>query len=213
MVAVSRAAVERDLRALERRVRDLDSTPEALATVGRLVQEALKAADASEHSGGQAASPARRGRQVAPAELEAADAAWSAAEERGRRYRDDALAELGPVLGPGEVARRLGVSTVTVSNWRRQNRLLGLRFDGHQYLYPLFQFVDTPARGERGVLSQIEQVLGALAGPSAWAKAQFLLSPAPFLGGQVPLDVLRGGRTSEVEQVLKLAEAAGEMGA
>jgi hypothetical protein len=59
---------------------------------------------------------------------------WEAAFERGKSYRDVALREVGPVLTPVEVAARLGVSAVTVNNWRRRKRLLAFRFDEHKYL-------------------------------------------------------------------------------
>jgi hypothetical protein len=47
-------------------------------------------------------------REVADAQLRAADAGWQAARERGRGYRDQAWAEIGTLLTPREVAQRLG---------------------------------------------------------------------------------------------------------
>jgi hypothetical protein len=63
-------------------------------------------------------------RSAAPTagELHVADARWQAALERGRRYRAEAQAQVGPLLTPAETAQRLGVSPVTVNRWRRQDR-------------------------------------------------------------------------------------------
>src|SRR5205085_7903156 len=51
-------------------------------------------------------------RSAAPTagELHVADVRWQAALERGRRYRDEAQAQVGPLLRPAETAQRLGVS-------------------------------------------------------------------------------------------------------
>ena len=71
------------------------------------------------------------------------------------------------------------MSPVTVNKWRRQDKLLGLRFDDHQYVYPLFQFADSPLAGERGVLRHLDGVLQALDECTAWEKALFLLTAHP----------------------------------
>jgi hypothetical protein len=73
-------------------------------------------------------------------------------------------------------AERLGVSAVTVSEWRRQGKLLGLRFDDHQYRYPLWQFAESPLQGERGVLRHLDAVLAALGDRTEWEKALFLIT-------------------------------------
>ena len=110
---------------------------------------------------------------------------------RERRYRDEAQAQVDPLLTPAETAQRLRVSPVTVNKWRRQDKLLGLRFDDHQYLYPLFQFAASPLQGERGVLRHLDGVLQALGQRTAWEKALFLLAAHPRLGGKTPVEVLR----------------------
>lgn len=151
-------------------------------------------------------------REISPEEREKADAHWAAARERGRRYRDEALAQIGPTLTPGQVSERLGLTTVTVSNWRRRGKLLALRFDDHQHLYPAFQFVTSPSEGEQGVLRHLDEVLPRLGDRSGWQKAQFLLTPAPYLGGQAPIALLRAGDAGDLARVLRLAERAGELG-
>lgn len=153
-------------------------------------------------------------RAVSVDELRVADARWNEAHARGHRYRDEARTQVGPLLTPRVVADRLGVSKATVNNWRRQDRLLGLHFDGHQYLYPLFQFVDSPAHGERGVLRHMDTILALLHDQPSWEKAQFFLTPAPFLGGKTPLELLRQRRMplDDLERVRALAQRTGEMG-
>ena len=151
-------------------------------------------------------------RPVAEADVEAADAAWQAAMARGHRHREQALAGLGPVLTPREAAARLGVSTMTVNNWRRHGRLLAVRLDHHQYLYPAFQFAETPVEGERGVVRHLDRALAALGDRPEWERARFFATPAPALGGQRPIDALRAGDPAAAARVIDLARHGGEMG-
>jgi hypothetical protein len=151
-------------------------------------------------------------RVVSRKEMAEADRSWAAAFERGHSYRDAALRDIGPVLTPAKVAARLGVSAVTVNNWRRRKRLLAFRFDEHQYLYPAFQFVDHPEHGERGVLRQLDAVLVLLPFRAEWARVQFFLTPSPALSGRTPLDVLRRGDEHTIERLKKVAAHADELG-
>ena len=117
------------------------------------------------------------------------------------------------MLTPQQVARRLGVSRATVASWRGKHKLLGVRFDDHQYLFPAFQFVDQPERGERGVLRYLDSVLAALGQRSPWWKARFLRTPAGALGGSSPLEVLAAAypASSGLDRLLLLARHSGEM--
>jgi hypothetical protein len=153
-------------------------------------------------------------REVTGDELRAADAGWQDARQRGRRYRDEARAAIGALLTPREVADRLGVSRATVASWRAQGKLLGVRFDNHQYLYPAFQFVLAPEQGERGVLRHLDSVLAALGDRSPWWKARFLRTPAGALGGRTPLDLLQAPEpgAADLERLLLLARHSGELG-
>jgi hypothetical protein len=117
------------------------------------------------------------------------------------------------LLRPAETAPRLGVSPVTVNKWRRQDTLLGLSFDDHQYVYPLFQFAASPLQGERGVLRHLDGVLQALSKRTAWEKALFLLATHPRLGGKIPVKVLRQKLSLDMrDRLYLLAQHAGEMG-
>ncbi len=153
-------------------------------------------------------------REIAAPQLQAADAGWREARQRGQRYRDHARAEVGELLTPREVAQRLGVSRATVANWRAQNKLLGVRFDDHQYLFPAFQFIATPEQGERGVLQHLDAVLAALGPRSPWWKARFLRTPAGALDDRTPLEVLSAADPvrAGLDRVLLLAHHSGELG-
>lgn len=150
--------------------------------------------------------------EATPEDVREADASWQAALKRGRSHRDVALERFGPFLTPGQVADRLGASTVTVNNWRRRSKLLALRFDDHQYLYPAFQFSASPEQGEQGVLRHFAEIVTLLPTDSSWTKAGFFLTQAPFLDGRTPLDMLRSGTSEDVERVRLLASRMGEMG-
>jgi hypothetical protein len=152
-------------------------------------------------------------RSVTDEELRRADIGWQAAHERGRNYREDAKKEIGTLLTPTQVGEHLGISRTTIANWRITNKLLGVQFDRHQYLYPAFQFVTSPEQGETGVVRYLDVLLSALGNRSAWWKARFLLAPAPELGGDTPLQVLHGAATdSEPAHLLMFARHSGEMG-
>ena len=230
MAAVTKEIVRRDAHTLARLVEEVaeqsqpaelaaihDALGRALATLRRVVSPPPIGAYETgvDHELRRAYFPQPRSprRPIGARELREADTRWDAARERGHRHREEALAALGPMLTPGEVAARLGVSTVTVNNWRRGRKLLGLRFDDHQFLYPLFQFAESPAEGERGVLRGFDELLGLLGALPPWQQASFFLAPSPSLGGRSPLDVLRVGDAAGLARVRELAAGAGEMGA
>jgi hypothetical protein len=138
---------------------------------------------------------------------------WRDAFARGRRYRETAFNQVGPLLTPAQVLDRLGISSVTLSKWRRSAKILGLRFDDHQYLYPAWQFVASPELGERGILRHLDRILAALGSCSDWTKARFLLAPQPRFGSSSPLDLLvHGPDQAMLDRILDLARHVGETG-
>lgn len=230
MAAVRKDEITREMARLRRAVDAVVAAaqPADLPTVRSVLTEAATAVEAigTQASGGYAVDlPAERQRLYFPRradeqrpptddEMAHSDARWRERQVEGRRFRAQALAQLGLVLTPAETAAHLGVSAMTVSNWRRQGKLLGLRFDGHQYLYPAFQFAETLAQGERGVVRDLDRVLVALGDRTAWEKARYLITPWPYLQGRRPLDILRGdaGDASDRERVVHYARHTGEMG-
>ncbi len=225
----TRQEVEQEVRRLQHAVAEAVAAPETadLPGISAVLHQAAAQVEALRMRGDVHSAafvipiPPERMRAYFPTPAEApsadalrlADECWQAARERGRRYRAEAQAQVGPLLTPAETAQRLGVSPVTVNKWRRQDKLLGLRFDDHQYVYPLFQFAASPLQGERGVLRHLDAVLRALGERTAWEKALFLLAPHPRLGGQTPLEVLRQEPPAHaIERLSHLAHHAGEMG-
>jgi hypothetical protein len=122
------------------------------------------------------------------------------------KHRQRAYEVVGPLLTPGQVAERLGVSLVTVNNWRKQNKLLGLRFDSHQYQYPAWQFADSPEEGEHGVLRNLDMLLKNMKNEHPWVIARFCLRELPQLGDKTVLHVLRTGDAQALEVVKELAQ-------
>ena len=228
MALSSKDEVRQELRHLQLAVDELpDGSPAVLARIHAILTQASASVKAIQSESAMGAydipiSPERMReyfpvahrsrREVTPEEARQADAYWDTASERGRSHRTEALKRVGPVLTPREVAERLGTTTVTVNNWRRRSKLLALRFDDHQYLYPVFQFSSSPEQGEQGVLRHFAEILAMLPSASSWTKAGFFLTKAPFLGGLTPLDMLRSGTLEDVERVRSLAARMGEMG-
>lgn len=220
--------VKQDLRILERTVSQaVEGAPDSIAEIRSVLHQAsdaVRTIRSSRSSGAYSVSvdPSHRSlyfpsvrwerRCVSAEEMREANAAWEAALERGRRHQHEAFESIGPFLTPRQASDRLGVSRVTVNNWRRRGKLLALRFDDHQYVYPAFQFSESPAQGENGLLRHLDEILPMLPTDSPWVKAKFFLTGAPALDGRTPLELLRMGRAADVERVRRYAPHMGEMG-
>ena len=223
-------AVEQDTRQLTRTISDvLTLAPEGIPAMRAVLHQAMAQLEEILRAQGTGTpnspvpdQPLRHyfplhtspRRDISADQLQTADAGWHEARQRGQHYRDQAQAEVGELLTPREVAQRLGVSRATVANWRTQNKLLGVRFDDHQYLFPAFQFVAAPEQGERGVLQHLDAVLATLGPRSPWWKARFLRTPAGALDGRSPLEVLSAADPvrAGLDRVLLLAHHSGELG-
>jgi len=152
------------------------------------------------------------GQLISAEERTVANERWTTAVARGQSYRARALDQIGPLLTPREVSDRLGVSVTTVNNWRRRDKLLGVRFEHHQYLYPAWQFVGSPADGHSGVLHHLDEVVLSLGEIHPWEKARFLLAPEPLFRGLTPLEIIHHGTLIEIERLKELASRRGEIG-
>ena len=136
-----------------------------------------------------------------------AAAAFAEAGRLGRKRVGSVYEAVGPLLSPGDVASRLGVTRATVHNWRQAGRLLALHPNQHTYVYPAFQFTE-PNESEDGLLVGLADVLAALAEISPLGKALWLQAKQPSLGGRTPLEVLRAERLNGQDSVLAAAAAA-----
>src|SRR6266851_1363937 len=136
-----------------------------------------------------------------------AEAAFADARRLGRKRAQSVYEAVGPLLSPGDVASRLGVTRATVHNWRQAGRLLALHPNHHTYMYPAFQFTE-PNESEDGLLVGLADVLAALAEISPLGKALWLQAKQPSLGGRTPVDVLRADRQTGLDSVLAAAAAA-----
>lgn len=96
----------------------------------------------------------------------------------------------GPVVGAGEIERRLGVKRSTLNTWARRGAVIGLLRGERKLAYPLEQFVDNrPLEG----LAEIVRL--APDARSAWL---WLRQPNAALKGHTPLESLRSGGKSAV---------------
>ena len=135
-----------------------------------------------------------------------AAAAFGEARRVGRKRARSVYEAVGPLLSPGDVASRLGVTRATVHNWRQAGRLLALHPNQHTYVYPAFQFTE-PTESEDGLLVGLADVLAALAEISPLGKALWLQAKQPSLGGRTPVEVLRADRQTGLDSVLAAAAA------
>lgn len=103
-----------------------------------------------------------------------------------------------------EVAELLGISRQAVDKRRVEGKLLALDPPKRGNRYPSWQF------GDRGVVEGLEQVLTALEGHDAWARARFMTSSNARLGGKTPIARLRSG---DVAAVVRAAETFAVHGA
>lgn len=93
-----------------------------------------------------------------------------------------------------------GLSAGVLSRLRRANRVLALPLPGSRphYRYPAFQF-------EPAVCDAMPELLELFGRARVWPLFDFLMHPEPLLGGKVPLDLLKSGRTYDVLRFARVA--------
>lgn len=95
----------------------------------------------------------------------------------------------GPVVGPGELEKALGVKRSTLQDWHKRGSVIRLLKGERKHVYPLAQFVDgRPVQG----MSRVHGII-----PNARAAWQWLITDKPSIGG-APLDLLKQGRVDDV---------------
>src|ERR1700716_4235930 len=214
-MTMATSALVRDLEDLQERLQ-VAPPPRVARRVRALIHEALglltdtPARETSSHTVPVRLTTERAARYspepeiLLPAE---ADAAFAEARRLGHKRAGTVYEALGPLLTPGDVVTRLGVTRATVHNWRQAGRLLALHPNQHTYVYPAFQFTES-TDSDDGLLVGLADVLAALAEISPLGKALWLQAKQPSLGGRTPVEVLRTGRKNGLAQVLVAAGAA-----
>ncbi len=113
---------------------------------------------------------------------------------RGQAYRAGLLADPRLMLSSEVLAGRLGVTRMTVNNWRDEGKLLALRNAANDYRYPAWQV-------EEAIRAAMPALLRALQGADPWDAYRFFTTVDGYLG-RTPLEALRAGET---ERVLRAA--------
>ena len=133
-MTVATSALVRDLEDLHDRLQ-VTPPPRVARRVRALIHEALgllistPARETSSHTVPLPLTPEREARYSPEPEIllpDEADAAFAEARRVGRKRAGSVYGTLGPLLTPGDVASRLGVTRATVHNWRQAGRLLAL---------------------------------------------------------------------------------------
>lgn len=128
----------------------------------------------------------------------------AAARARGAAMKAELLERAGGALSAGEVAELMDVTPAAVHARRQRGTLLAVRQANGEFIYPACQF------GEDGPLPGLGQALAAFRVEGAWTRLSVLLSPAPSLQDEPPLDALRRG---DVTGAVAAIASYGEQGA
>ena len=101
----------------------------------------------------------------------------------------------GPLAGPTELERHLGVARSTLHAWQKQGAVIGLLVGVRKHAFPTEQFVD--GRPVTGLVAIVE----AAGDPrAAWL---WLREPNPGLAGATPLERLKAGGTDKVAEMAR----------
>jgi hypothetical protein len=103
------------------------------------------------------------------------------------------------MLSSDALAARLGVTRMTVNNWRAERKLLALRNAANDSRYPAWQ-------AEEPIRKEMPALLEALRAVDAWDAYRFFTTVDGYLG-KTPLEALRAG---EAARVLRAARGFAE---
>ena len=120
------------------------------------------------------------------------------AQRRAFAIRREMLKE---ALTTRQVAELLGTKRQTPHDRIKSGKLLALEDNGRR-LFPYWQF---DATGANGVIEGLPETLKALT-LSAFAKANWLTLPNPYLEGRTPVQALKAG---DFRRVVDIAQAVG----
>lgn len=104
------------------------------------------------------------------------------------------LLELGGgVYTAEQMAETIGITRQSVDNRRKRGKLLAVSFGRRGNFYPVWQV------HEGRVLKDLDLVLAALSDHDPWSQMAFMLNPNTWLDDATPLDQLRRGLASAVQ--------------
>jgi len=108
------------------------------------------------------------------------------------------LQEFGGVLKSKAVTETLRLTRQSVNNHALKGSLIAIQ-DGHDYLFPGFQFV------ENGKLPHLEEILTLLKGSSAESVCTFFLNHMQLPNGEygLPYELLKKGASEQVLAAIK----------
>jgi len=102
----------------------------------------------------------------------------------------------GPLAGPTQLDRELGIARSSLHAWQKQGAVIGVLVGVRKHAFPIEQFVDgRPVAG----LGPLVQTIGDTR--TAW---RWLREPNPGLSGATPLSRLK---TGAIEPVLEIARS------
>jgi hypothetical protein len=124
---------------------------------------------------------------AASVEIPPAHDPLASARARAAGIKSRLLEDAGGAIEVGEVAELLAITPQAVHQRRHRGTLLALQRPNGQWVYPRFQFEPLEIANRIGV------VLAAFRVVEPWTRLSVLLTSAPSLGGQRPIDALREG--------------------
>jgi hypothetical protein len=124
---------------------------------------------------------------AASVEIPPAHDPLASARARAAGIKSRLLEDAGGAIEVGEVAELLAITPQAVHQRRHRGTLLALQRPNGQWVYPRFQFEPLEIANRIGV------VLAAFRVAEPWTRLSVLLTSAPSLGGQRPIDALREG--------------------
>ena len=140
-----------------------------------------------------------RDQNYAPSDPYATESQSAAVMRSGAQYRRDRM-EAADMITTDEAAALSGTSRVTVVNWIKNGRCIGVSNLRRGFKLPRWQFEPRVSP----VLQPLAKKLGTTDG---WQLLSFLESPSMALNGQTPRAALEQGVSSDRILALATAEA------
>jgi hypothetical protein len=115
---------------------------------------------------------------------------------RTEDIKADLLRRAGGTLSAADAARMLGTDVVTLRELAAEGALIALPLPGGT-AYPACQLEIG------GIVPGLSDALRSMPIRSPWMRLEWLLTPAPALGGASPIEALRRGDVTKVIQVAR----------